>query len=76
MTPVINDAINPIAKGVANSEENVNFPSKISLAIFPRINGTTIKNEKRAALVLSIPKRTEAEIVAPDLDIPGRIATA
>ncbi|MFT4723535.1 MAG: hypothetical protein ACI897_001618, partial [Flavobacteriales bacterium] len=66
------EATNPIASGAANSEENVNFPSNKSLAIFPKINGTTIKNEKRAALVLSIPRRTEVEIVAPDLDIPGR----
>ena len=51
-------------------------PDNISLAIFPKINGTTIKKEKRAAFSLSMPSNTEVEIVAPDLDIPGIIATA
>ena len=36
----------------------------------------TIKNEKRAALSLSIPKITEVEIVAPEREIPGRMAIA
>lgn len=48
----------------------------MSLPIFPKINGTTIKKENLAALVLSIPNKTEVEIVAPDLEIPGIIAIA
>ena len=48
-------------------------PDKRSFIIFPKINGTTIRKEKRG-FSLSIPNKTEVEIVAPDLDIPGRIA--
>ncbi len=47
-----------------------------SFAIFPNIKGMTIKNEKRAALLLSFPSKTDVEIVAPLLEIPGSIATA
>ena len=46
------------------------------MAIFPKINGTTIRKEKRAAFVLSLPKSTEVEIVAPEREIPGNIAMA
>ena len=35
-----------------------------------------IRNENFAALALSIPNKTEVEIVAPDLEIPGSIAIA
>ena len=51
-------------------------PENISLAIFPKINGTTIKKEKRAAFSLSIPNSTAVEIVAPDREIPGKMAIA
>ena len=50
--------------------------SKISFAIFPKINGTTIKNENLAAFSRSIPNNTQVEIVAPEREMPGRIATA
>ena len=53
-----------------------NAPSKISFAILPNINGITIKKENRAADSLSTPKSTDVAIVAPDLEIPGKIATA
>ena len=46
------------------------------MAIFPKINGITIKNEKRAAFDLSFPSRTEVDIVAPERDTPGSMATA
>ena len=36
----------------------------------------TIRNENRAALVLSTPSSTAVEIVAPDLEMPGSIAKA
>ena len=65
---------NPIAK--LFSDENVKSPLNISLAIFPKIKGITIRKEKRAALVLSLPNNTEVEIVAPLLEIPGNIAIA
>ena len=48
----------------------------MSFPILPKIKGTTIKKEKRAAFVLSIPNKTEVEMVAPDLEIPGKIAIA
>ena len=48
----------------------------MSLITLPTIKGTTIKNENLAAFVLSIPNKTAVEIVAPDLDIPGKIAIA
>src|SRR5690606_18345327 len=51
-------------------------PLKMSLAIFPKIKGTTIKNEKRAALVLSLPSKTDVDMVAPEREIPGSIAMA
>ena len=44
---------------------NDKSPDSTSLAIFPKINGTTIKKEKRAALVLSTPKSTDVDMVAP-----------
>ena len=57
-------------------EDVINSSLITSLAIFPKIKGTTIKNENLAAFSLSIPNKTEVEIVAPDLDIPGKIAIA
>ena len=44
--------------------------SRILLAILPKIKGITIKNENRAALLLSIPKITPKAMVAPLRDIP------
>ena len=49
-------------------------PDNISFAIFPKIKGTTIKKEKRAAFSLSIPNSTAVEIVAPEREIPGNRA--
>ena len=51
-------------------------PSKMSFATLPKINGTTIKKEKRAALLLSLPNITEVDMVAPDLEMPGSMAIA
>ena len=51
-------------------------PERISLTILPNIKGTTIKNENRADFSLSTPSKTDVEIVAPDLEIPGIIAMA
>ena len=48
----------------------------MSLAIFPKISGITIKNENRAAFDLSLPSNTDVEIVAPEREIPGSIAIA
>ncbi len=48
----------------------------MSFAILPKINGTTIKKENLAAFSLSIPNKTELEIVAPEREMPGKIAMA
>ena len=69
-------AIKPIVKGRILALAKSIFPPKRSLAILPKINGITIRKEKRAALVLSFPSKTEVEIVAPLLEIPGNIAIA
>ena len=68
--------MNPAINIIVWSPLVVKSPEPKSLAIFPKISGTTIKKEKRAALSLSIPNKTEVEMVAPDLDIPGKIAIA
>ena len=51
-------------------------PLNRSLVILPKISGTTIRKEKRAASDLSSPKITEVDMVAPLLETPGRIAMA
>ena len=48
----------------------------MSLAILPKIRGTTIRKENRAAFSLSIPSKTEVDIVAPERETPGNIAMA
>ena len=75
-SPVKNAAINPMIKGNREVSATIVSVSKMLFAILPTIRGTTIKKEKRAALSLSIPKSTEVEIVAPEREIPGRMAIA
>lgn len=75
-SPAIKEVAKPIARTEKEVELSIKFPSNRSFAIFPNINGTTIKNENLAALVLSFPNNTEVEIVAPLLEIPGKIAIA
>ena len=74
--PLIKAAIKPRLKDVKSIDSEKTSPPKKSFAIFPKINGTTIKNEKRAALLLSLPNNTEVDIVAPLLEMPGSIAMA
>ena len=50
--------------------------AKKLLAILPKMRGMTIKKENLAAFSLSIPKSTAVAMVAPLLEIPGKIATA
>ena len=69
--PEIKAAINPADKGTISELWKLISPLKISLATFPKISGTTIKNEKRAALVLSTPNNTDVEIVAPEREMEG-----
>ena len=68
--------MNPTKRMLVSSVLSANSPSIKSLATLPRMSGTTIKNENRAARVRSIPRITEVEIVAPDLDMPGKMAIA
>ena len=42
----------------------------------PNITGTTIKKENLAAISLFNPKKIEVPMVAPLLEIPGRMAKA
>ena len=78
-TPEINDVIKAItkpficAKSSCISDE-VNIIN--SKKVIPIMGNSTIINEKSAAFFLSIFKNKAVEIVAPDLDIPGNIATA
>ena len=73
---MINAEIKPQSKGKLSLEVKDKSPENISLVILPKIRGTTIKNENRADFSLSTPNKTEVEIVAPDLEIPGSIAIA
>jgi hypothetical protein len=68
--------MNPIKRGKKFASCVDISPDRTSLNILPKIKGTTIKNENRADLSLSIPKSTAVEIVAPERDIPGKIAMA
>ena len=74
--PTIKAATNPNNSGKLSADENKISPETMSFIIFPKIKGTTIKNENRADFSLSTPSKTEVEFVAPDLEIPGKIAIA
>ena len=74
--PVIKAVTNPAIKGIRAALSDAISPLKMSFAILPKMRGTTIQKENRAAFSLSIPRITDVEIVAPDLEIPGRIAIA
>ena len=51
-------------------------PSSKSLTIFPKISGTTMRNENFAAFSRLMPNKIPVDIVAPEREIPGRIAIA
>ena len=74
--PARNAATNP---EISTSELELsvpNSPEKMSFAIFPKIKGTTIRKENRAAFALSLCNKTDVEIVAPEREIPGSMAIA
>ena len=74
--PVINEEIKPIIK-IPNSISLLNIsPDNTSFRIAPNITGITIKKENFAASLLLFPKKSEVQIVAPDLEIPGITANA
>ena len=74
--PVINAARNPITKYDIEGIFVIKSPDNRSLAILPNINGTTIRNENLADCARDTPRSNAVDIVAPDLEIPGRIAIA
>ena len=74
--PTTKAETNPNKSGKLSDELNAISPENISFDILPIINGTTIKKENLADFSLSIPSKTDVEIVAPDRDIPGSIAIA
>lgn len=74
--PVKKAARKPTDNSPTFIEEDKKSSLIMSFAILPKIKGTTIKKENLAAFDLSIPNNTEVAIVAPDLDIPGKIAIA
>ena len=74
--PVRKAAIKPTITATISIPEDEKSLLIMSLAIFPKINGTTIKNENLAALARSTPNKTDVAIVAPERDMPGKIATA
>ena len=51
-------------------------PDKKSFSMAPNITGITIRKENLAASLLLFPKKSEVQIVAPDLEIPGITAKA
>ena len=73
---MINAAKKPTTKYEAEGILVTKYPEITSLAILPKINGITIKNENLAASALDTPNINDVEMVAPDLEIPGRIAIA
>ena len=74
--PTKKEEIKPNNRGKFSVDVNDMSPDKKSFIILPKINGTTIRKEKRADFSLSTPNKTDVEIVAPDLEIPGRMAIA
>ena len=75
-TPVKNEDINPIIRIEILISLSKIYPDKTSFSIAPNITGITIKKENLAASLLLFPKKSEVQIVAPDLEIPGIIANA
>ena len=66
----------PIISGISVALSIKMSPLIMSLLILPKMRGTTIRKENRAAFSLSIPSKTEVEIVAPERETPGNIAMA
>ena len=75
-TPVKNEDINPIISIEIWISLSKICPDKTSFSIAPNITGITIKKENLAASLLLFPKKSEVQIVAPDLEIPGITANA
>ena len=80
ITPLNSADKNPIAYGndikLAPATSSVENPSIIFSMSIPNIGTRTIRNENFVASCLLIFRNIAAEIVAPDLEIPGKIANA
>ena len=66
----------PVTSGISVAFSIKMSPLIMSLPILPKMRGTTIRKENRAAFSLSIPNKTEVDIVAPERETPGNIAMA
>ena len=75
-TPVKNEDINPIISIEILISLSKISPDKRSFNIAPNITGITMRKENLAASFFLLPKKSEVQIVAPDLEIPGIIARA
>ena len=76
--PVTNATIKAIIvgiTGVSNTASPLVIP-RISNSIDPSIIGMLIKNEKRVTRSRLAPHISPAQIVVPEREIPGRIASA
>ena len=64
----------PVSRMTASADVNArpNFSTLIRLA--PNITGTARKNVNSAAAGLAIPIRIAPKIVAPEREVPGKIA--
>ena len=66
----------PVISGISESLSIKMSPLIMSLTILPMMRGITIRKENLAAFSLSIPSKTEEDIVAPEREMPGNIAMA
>ena len=73
--PVVIEKINPKRITLGSVSIAIMILSS-SNAIAPKRAGIAIKNEKRAAWTLLTPNRRAAEMVMPEREMPGSIATA
>ena len=58
------------------SDQTVTVTVSDADEIAPKITGITIKKENSALSLFLFPKNNEVHIVAPDLEMPGKIAKA
>ena len=65
-------AIKIVNESIITSPSSSKAPSKLA----PRIMGIDNKKEKFAASLGAIPRYIDIDIVVPDLDMPGIIASA
>ena len=72
----MNELINAIIKLVSGIKVISDWGSNANRSPAPEIAGIANKKENLAAFLPDIPKANAVQIVIPDLEIPGKIATA